>query len=163
MPTPTYTPLATITLSSSDSEIIFANIPATPYRDLILVIAANYVTSDGNIQLRFNGDGGSNYSNVYFGGNGSSPFTGTLSLPWIYGGGANTSQGNSQIFQIMDYSATDKHKTVLNRTVEVGGAVYAWANRWASTAAINTIRIVGQDGTRSFASGSTFSLYGIAG
>lgn len=157
--TATYLPLATITLISTDSEIVFSSIPAT-YRDLVLVINARYTSLDGNIQLRFNGDGGSNYSSVYFGGNGSSPFAGTLSLPWIYGGGANTSQGNGQIFQIMDY-AQSKHKTVLNRTSEVGGAVYAWANRWASTNAINTISIVGQDALRTFAIGSTFSLYGI--
>lgn len=158
-----YVALATITLTSTDSEIVFSSIPAT-YRDLVLVIDGRYTSLDGNVQLRFNGDGGSNYSSVYFGGSGSgSGFAGSLSLPWIYGGGMNTSQGNSQIFQIIDYSVTNKQKTVLNRTSEVNGAVYAWANRWTSTNAINTIRIVGQDGSRTFAIGSTFSLFGIAG
>lgn len=159
--TATYIALASLTLTSTDSEILFSSIPAT-YRDLVLVIDARYTSGDGNLQLRFNGDGGSNYTNIYMLGGGSgSGAAGLVTQPWIYGGGMNTSQGNSQIFQLMDYSATNKHKTVLNRTNEVGGAVYAWTGRWASTNAINTIRIVGQDGTRTFAIGSTFSLYGI--
>ena len=163
-----YIALATTTLGSAASSVTFSSIPTSvsgvALRDLVLVIAANYTSGDGNVQLRLNGDTGANYTNIYMLGGGSgSGVSGAVTQPWIYGGGMNTSQGNGQIFQLMDFSATNKHKTVLNRTSEVGGAVYAWAGRWASTSAVNTIRIVGQDGGRSFAIGSTFSLYGIAG
>ena len=36
MPTPTYTPLATVTLGTSAASVTFSSIPAT-YRDLILI------------------------------------------------------------------------------------------------------------------------------
>jgi hypothetical protein len=65
---------------------------------------------------------------------------------------------SSVIFQIMDYSATDKHKTILYR-YDRDTLTRADASRWANTSAITTIEwdIQGQ----TFAAGSTFSLYGI--
>jgi hypothetical protein len=65
MPTPTYTPLATVTLASTASSVTFSSIPAT-YRDLV-VVHNNFgtVNNDANSNFRFNGDSGSNYSRVY--------------------------------------------------------------------------------------------------
>jgi len=70
------------------------------------------------------------------------------------------------ISSIMDYSATDKHKTVISRFNRVGGdatsadGTGAVAVRWADTSAITSIVIFPTANT--LASGSTFSLYGIA-
>jgi hypothetical protein len=162
MPTPTYTPMATVTLSSSASSVTFSSIPAT-YRDLILVYAASYSTSGDIVTLmRFNSDSGSNYSSVRMYGNGSTTTSDTnpAGTSAIDAGFLNQNI-SSTIQQIMDYSATDKHKTVLSRHTLTGtGFVLAQAARWANTSALTGISLEPQSG-RSFASGSTFSLYGV--
>jgi hypothetical protein len=148
MPTPTYTPLATVTLGSSASSITFSSIPAT-YRDLVLV--ANKSDST-DLSLRFNGDTGSNYFRVFmidFGGAGAS---GSQTNTKIDIGG-----GNLTLVNIMDYSTTNKHKTVLDR-MNSAGRVQADAQRWANTSAITTVLI---SSSSSFAAGATFNLYGI--
>ncbi|NBU22805.1 MAG: hypothetical protein EBS38_02680 [Actinobacteria bacterium] len=161
-----YIPLANITLTSAQSSVTFGSIPTSvngvALRDLVLVVNGNYTTADGNTLVRLNGDSGSNYSNVYMAGGGAGAGSGALSGVWLYGGGMNTTAGHSQIWNIMDYSATNKHKTVLNRSNEIGtnSAVYAWAGRWANTSAVTSVYI---QGSSNFAIGSSFALYGIAG
>jgi hypothetical protein len=63
MPTPTYIPLATVTLGSADSSVTFSSIPAT-YRDLILVLNGTRSTTSG-VRARANADAGANYPMVY--------------------------------------------------------------------------------------------------
>jgi hypothetical protein len=159
MPTPTYTPLATVTLASTASSVTFSSIPAT-YRDLV-VVHNNFgtVNNDANSNFRFNGDSGSNYSRVYAFWSGSivsGAATGENSMSVF---GLRTTVGDS-ISHIMDYSATDKHKTVLTRTNTVDNLVWMSAARWANTAAITQIQLNAFSG--SFAVGSVISLYGIA-
>jgi len=159
MPTPTYTPLATVTLGSTAASVTFSSIPAT-YRDLILIITAQRTGSPVNVGMRFNGDSGSNYSSVFMTGTGSSAISGTVS-------GTNvqldvypyppSSGFNNYIVQIMDYAATDKHKSVLVRVNDAGNATEASAARWASTAAVNSLALT----LSNFNTGSTFNLYGV--
>ena len=156
MPTPTYTPLANLTLGTSASSVTFSNIPAT-YRDLVIVsnLLNTVDTTDGTI--RFNGDS-ANVSRVFMYGIGSGSGV----------SGSNTSAQSfvpriavgSLVVQIMDYSATDKHKTTLLTSNQAGYITYTQASRWASTAAINSVRLAPADG--SFAAGFTAALYGIA-
>jgi hypothetical protein len=158
MPTNTWTPLATLTLTGTDSEIVFASIPAT-YRDLILVANFAHTSSaEEVIYLRFNADS-SNGTMVGMRGNGSgaASYT-TSSMFFSYAGGVSTTRGNG-IVQIMDYSATDKHKTSLVRCDIEALKTEAIANRWASTAAVTSVSLVCQ--STPFAIGSTFSLYGV--
>jgi hypothetical protein len=153
MPTPTYTPLATVTLGSAASSVTFSSIPAT-YRDLILVFEGT-VASGAFARIQFNSDTASNYSNVLIKNNGSALITGDniafAELQATY---------NNAIGQIMDYSATDKHKTVLTRSNQPTGHVIASAGRWANTAAITSIRLFVSAGN--YSTGSRFDLYGIA-
>jgi hypothetical protein len=216
MPTPTYTPLATVTLGSSASSVTFSSIPAT-YRDLILVVDGT-TNATHNVGMRFNGDTGNNYFMVTAFGNGSTTSSVTFSsIPATYrdlilvtngasnitsefayirfngdtgsnyswvqmGGGAvgvfsssstTTSwrissfaaSGNRVVsaVQIMDYSATDKHKSGLIRDNGQEGTtnvVRAYAARWANTSAITSIQYFTSTG--SLSSGFTLSLYGIA-
>ena len=72
--------------------------------------------------------------------------------------GTDTQRGN-KIFQILDYSVTDKHKSVLYRDNNASDITAAIAGRWASTSAVNAIEIY--TSVNQFASGSTFYLYGI--
>ena len=161
MPTSTYVALATTTLASASSIVTFSSIPATPYRDLIVVVTGELDSANTpDIALRLNADS-SNYSQVYMRGDGSTKSSGTYSA--IYLNSASTwSSGRlyNHIVQIMDYAQTDKHKTVLARGNWAGGDVNATASRWASTSAVNSVSVL-VSGSGNFAIGSTFSLYGI--
>ena len=159
--TTTYIALAQTTLSSATSTVTFSSIPAT-YRDLILVVR-HQVTQLTNVGLRFNSDSGSNYFGVEMvgtegGGVTSGTNTGGSSVQSRFGGGI-INNGSISIYQIMDYSATDKHKSVLARHNWPGQAVNAVASRWANTSAITSLSISTNE--PSFASGATFSLYGV--
>jgi hypothetical protein len=158
MPTNTYTPLSTVTLTTSGNSIIFSSIPAT-YRDLIVVINATANSNVATIGLRFNGDSGNNYTYVSMAGNGStaSSSTNTQSVALI--GYTNSTNPWVNIAQIMDYSATDKHKTILSRDDNAAANVGAVANRWANTAAITSVEV--NAAVNSFASGTTVSIYGV--
>jgi hypothetical protein len=130
-----------------------------PLRDLVLVISATS-SSATNLIFTINADSGSNYSSVEMTGDGSTGssngFTGSPSTI----GRVDTIIGTT-IVQLMDYSATDKHKTFLVRTNSTGqNIVRAIAGRWANTAAINSLNLTPV--TVNWAIGSRFSLYGVA-
>jgi hypothetical protein len=155
MPTNTYTPLATVTLTGTDSQILFSNIPST-YRDLILVV--QQFVSSGETLVYFNGDTGSNYSTVTMrAGAENTTFSATFTAPGIRP--QNSVGGANDYFQlqIMDYSATDKQKTTLLRSGN-GSTAYTQSHavRWSNTAAITSIRCDGN-----YTAGSMFSLYGV--
>jgi hypothetical protein len=156
MPTPTYQPLATITLGASTTSVTFSSIPAT-YRDLILIFDGANTAGITDLYIRLNGDSTSgNYPGVRMSGDGSNPSSTTANTTAMRVGFISTGRTNA-IIQIMDYSATDKHKTVLSRSNIPTSTVDANVGRWANTAAITSVNIFG--GT--LASASTVSLYGI--
>jgi len=160
MPTPTYTPLANITLGSSAASVTFSSISQV-YRDLVLVCQ---IFGAGSYPIiTFNSDTSNTYQNVQMHGNGSDPNSQVFTFTGL---GVSQSIGGSAtepfLFtnNIMDYSATDKHKTVLTRSNRAGSGVTALVGRWPSTSAVNTVKIDGN--FVNFTSGSTFALYGIA-
>jgi len=156
MPTPTYTALATVTLGASASSVTFSSIPAT-YRDLILVFAGTVSTAQG-LKVQFNADAtDGNYSRVYMYGDGSSAVSESFSNSRALEVG--TSQTTATL-QVMDYSATDKHKTQLSRGGPADSLVLAQASRWANTAAITSLGIVADGGT-TISTGTVISLYGV--
>jgi hypothetical protein len=127
---------------------------------LILVVTGTKTTSgDAGATIVLNSDAGANYSYVQAYGNGSTATSGSaagnnlIDAFMIF----NNTTISTNILQFLDYSATDKHKTVLSRTNIASGYVAMSANRWASTSAINTIKIE----SVTFAAGSSFYLYGI--
>ena len=151
-----YVALATTTLGSAAGSVTFSSIPAT-YKDLIVV--ADF-TGSGNalVNVNFNGDT-SNRTRVGMFGDSSS--AGSFTASNIVLGAALSTTRTASVLQIMDYSATDKHKTVLLRANNAGiSDVSAQAGRWASTNAINTIALVPASGNLN--SGTTISLYGVA-
>lgn len=159
MPTPTYEALANITLGSSAASVLFDSIPSS-YRDLILVIGGN-TSANADLQMRFNNDSGANYSCIrglgFTGGLYTDSYTGETSTY------AMASIGTAQstvIQQILDYSATDKHKTVIGRSMIPTTDVVMGVARWADSSAINAITVLLSTGT--YATGTVFSLYGIA-
>jgi len=159
MATPTYKALATTTLSGTAASITFSSISSS-YRDLVAVVNGELSTANTpDLQMKINADS-SNYSQVFMRGNGSTTASGTYTA--INLNSASTwSSGRryNHLVHIMDYSATDKHKTVLARGNWAGGDINATASRWASTNAVTSISFTVASG--SFAIGTTFSLYGI--
>jgi hypothetical protein len=159
-PVSTYVPLATYTVTGSpDSSITFSSIPAT-YRDLVLVVSGTLSATAG-FRLRVNNDTGSNYSTVAMKA-GASPSSEAFTDVQFYPSTVTSASGALFNFvgQFFDYSATDKHKTVLFRASLGAATTEANAARWANTAAINEIDIFLNTG--SYNVGSTFSLYAIA-
>ena len=162
-PVSTYVALATVTLAATDTSITFSSIPAS-YRDLILVMDYSINSTGGEARIEINADDGSNYPEVRMinansgfspsGGN-SATSTNTYLRP-----GVSPASKFWSIIQFMDYSATDKHKTILSRTNNTDEYVVAKATRWANTSAINSLEIF--TSANSFEIGNTFSLFGIA-
>lgn len=160
--------MANITLGSSASSVTFSNIPNT-YRDLVVVGVLSPSANYTQVALRVNSDSGSNYSNVAMVGKSWSPteysFADTTTQASILFTGAYSGANLMFITQIMDYSATDKHKTMLTRSQYMYSsetATVAVANRWANTNAITSVNIFAGPGyTQPFATGSTFALYGV--
>jgi hypothetical protein len=158
-----YVPLANVTLGSSSATVTFSSISQL-YRDLILVSSVRFSTggSNGTVEFQFNNDTASNYSWVYMQGNGSSASSGTGSGGIGVVGQGESSSGSifgNGIAHIFDYSATDKHKTVIARGDTPSTVTQGWASRWANTAAVTTLVI---RAPYTFAAGSTFALYGVS-
>jgi hypothetical protein len=160
MPTPTYRPLATVTLASATSSVTFSSIPAT-YRDLILIINGKATADGSGARMTVNSDTGNNYNSVrMYGFSGSAGSDTASNVGYLDITGLNTSEGYQAVVQIMDYSATDKHKTFLNRTQNSGiTAVLSQVGRWANTAAVTSVRAY--TGSDNWAIGSTFNLYAV--
>jgi hypothetical protein len=156
MPKKTYTQINSITLAASSSSVTFSSIPQN-FRDLVLVLAGTSSTSS-DMQIRLNGDSGSNYFSVIMYGTGSGSGVSGSGNETFWGIGLINSTQTNAIVQFIDYSATDKHKTALNRENN-SSYVFGQAIRWANTAAVTTILVQKASGT--FDTGFTASLYGI--
>ena len=161
MPTPTYVSLATITLASATTSLSFSSIPAT-YRDLVLVYNGSKAdTVYGHLLVRANADSALNYPRVVMGSQGSAYSNSSTALAGMQIGDMNGQRQIMSILQIMDYSATDKHKTFLVRESEAAEEVVAIAGRWTNTAAITSLTILWSQSADNMSIGSTISLYGI--
>lgn len=160
-----YIALANVTLGSSSTNITVSSI-SQGYRDLVLVINAA-PTAQTQFRLQFNEDTNSNYFSVNMMGSGTSASTGSgqsnaFTMPYAQSLVANNFF--MSVINIMDYSATDKHKTALVRNTKIDtvngfGTTDATAYRWSNTSAINSLLIKTDSG--SIAAGSTLALYGV--
>jgi hypothetical protein len=161
----TYEKIATTTLGSAQATVTFSTITGT-YTDLVLVIGNLKVsTNTSSLTLQLNGDTGSNYSNTQLIGNGSAASSRrgsslTSALNYItYGAASNTSEG-VVILNFQNYSNATTYKTTLIRANSAPNSVEATVNLWRNTAAITSITM-GMQGSDTYSSGSTFTLYGI--
>jgi hypothetical protein len=167
MATPTYTLIDLEVLASAAASVTFSSIPAD-YRDLVIVVSAKSGQAAGlTLYMQPNGDTGSNWNYVSMAGTTGGAATGGLSnqseYPVTNFAKVPQDQFGLVTIQIMDYLATDKHKSVLVRGNNVGTptspVVEALAARWASTSAVTSL-VFSTNGD-GFATGSTFYLYGI--
>jgi hypothetical protein len=158
----TYTPLATTTLGSATASVTFSSISGA-YTDLVLVISPAS-SAQKDVDIRLNGDTGTNYSRTVLTGNGtsaaSSRTTSDASAYITYYAATNTTLGNSVfIVNFMNYSNTTTYKTMLARANNASTGVDAAVALWRNTAAITSIALTPAGG--SFEQYTTASLYGI--
>lgn len=154
MPTPTYDLIGSSVLTSTQATVTFSSIPQT-YRDLILVL-----TSPANSQfwMRINGDTGTNYSHVRVRTDASTGNSGTATETVAEFMQSYNGHGVVTV-DIIDYSATDKHKTILARGGSSSTEVSRQSIRWANTSAITELSFINTPGT--LISGAAIYLYGV--
>jgi hypothetical protein len=156
----TYTPIATTTLGSAAASVTFSSIAGT-YTDLVIVINGAYASSaDGSPALRFNSDTGGNYSETLIDGNGSSASSARDSNATSAILGSMSATISTSIINVMNYANTTTYKTSISRANNTANRVRAYVALWRNTAAITSIQIITNE-TPNFATGSTFTLYGI--
>lgn len=162
MATPAYIPIYTTTLASAASSVLMAGIPQD-YRDLVLVAETKISSGGGDLALRANG-ATTNYSQVVMRGNGSTAASFTVATTYLRMSVNDPASGEKHLLQadLMDYSATDKHKTILSRSDNAADSTGAIASRYASTSAVISLELFMQTGTN-FDAGTTVSLFGILG
>jgi hypothetical protein len=168
----TYTLISSYAVTSNTSSYTFSSIPQT-YTDLLLCYSARTTlspTTYGNLQLRFNGDNGNNYSFRMVYGNASSansaetiPYSG---IQWAYastdGSTANTfGQGN---WYIPNYTGSTAKTTLCNSVSEDNATLAIQSvvqGLWSGTQAITSITVSPSGGTSDLKQYSNFYLYGI--
>jgi hypothetical protein len=162
----TYEPIATQTLGSTASSVTFSSISGA-YTDLVLVISPAS-SAQKDVDIRLNGDTSGNYSHTVLTGDGttvaSNRTTNTSSAYITYYAATTTTLGNSVfIVNFMNYSNTTTYKTMLARSNNASTGVDAAVALWRNTAAITSIQVGPnlQQGTNTWSTGSTFTLYGI--
>lgn len=158
MATPTYVPLASITLASNSLQVSFSSISQS-YRDLVIVCTGGVVARTGTA-ITFNGS--ASMSGLYLTGTGSTVTTGGFSGNSFSDVWENsTTNLTTSIIQIFDYSIDGREKHFLVRSGNaIPNGVEAYAIRSSDTAPITSIELTYSG---SWAAGCTFVLYGIAG
>lgn len=158
----TYEPIQTQVLSGTQATITFSSIPQT-YTDLVLVAHCVSISSatSSSIGVQFNGDTATNYSRTLLFGNGSTIAStrdsSVTSSAILYYEGQTLLAAN--VLNIMNYANTTTNKTFIARANYASSTVRLGTGLYRSTAAITSVTLVPT--TSSFATGSTFTLYGI--
>ena len=160
--------IATTTVGAGGaSSITFSSIPQT-YRHLqIRAIGRSSNTVEDSL-YQFNGDVGAIYAHHLLVGNGSTAAayattsaTSIKGAPYLTG---NTSIFGAGVTDILDYTNTNKYKTVRTLTgYDNNGGSFAqiqfYSGLWQSTSALTSITITPTAGT--YVQYSQFALYGI--
>jgi hypothetical protein len=159
--------IATTTVGSGGaSSITFSSIPQTYSHLQIRAISRSGTTGESGM-ITFNGDTGGNYSRHYLIGNGTSALSGSqtsasnIDIFYINSSTSTASIFAANILDILDYTNTNKYKTVkLLAGMSQGGsgACGLYSGAWRSTSAITSITITPSS---SLAQYSSFALYGI--
>ena len=156
--------------AGGSSSISFTSIPST-FKHLQIrgILRDNKaVSTDNASQITFNSDTASNYSYHYLAGNGSAASSGaSTSIAFIYnyqtaaGAGANIFAAT--VIDILDYTDTNKYKTIRNlegHDLNGSGSLNFQSGSWRSTSAITSLTLTAAS-SASFVQYSQLALYGI--
>ncbi len=171
----TYEPLSSTTLSSTQSSIDFTSISSS-YTDLVISLYCQNAAATSGTRtglLKINSDSGTNYSYLYFMGDGttvSTTRTSTYSGGIFYGDVPRNGTG-ANIFgfariSFFNYAGSTQKSVIAECSVDMaglggagGGYVQRTIGLWRSTSAITSISLLA--GGEGFASGTRATLYGI--
>lgn len=156
----TYDSLATTTVGSATSSIVFSGI-SQAFTDLVVVIMSR--TQGGgadSVGIRLNGDSGTNYNYRVGAGNGSTTSTALGTNETSLRVGPQYGTQGTITAQIMGYSATNMWKPCIARNINGNNQVGMTIATWRSTAAVTSVTVVSL--FDQFATGSVVSIYGIA-
>lgn len=159
----TYEPIATTTLSTTTASVTFSSISGA-YTDLILIFdgLSTAVANAVGFQIKVNEASGSLQSYTRLQGNGTTASSSRVQDGDPAVGVVGNSERSNIIAQIMNYSNSTTFKTIISRynSNDAGdGRTGAYVNLTRATTAITSLLVDLSAG--SFASGSTFTLYGI--
>ena len=157
---------------SGVSTFTLSSIPAT-YSSLQIrgIGRSARAAAFDTMNIRINGDTGSNYSYHALYGNGASAtaagYATATAGEWgnIPAATATASAFGATIIDILDYASTTKYKTIRIFTGDDrngGGLSYLGSVLWQSTSAITSVTMFSST-SNNYSSGSTFALYGIKG
>jgi len=152
----TYTPIATTTLSSTSSSVTFNSLGS--YTDIIAIVNATTTSGGQDLKLQFNGDTGTNYSNTRLYGTGTTASSNRNSSIAYIGAAYTYTTIGTTIINIQNYSNSTTYKTAISRSNITGYEVDLVVGLWRNSAAITSITLAS---TGTFATGSTFTLYGV--
>ena len=158
-----YESIATATGTGSSATITFSSIPST-YTHLQIRGMAND-GGGGNVQIRVNGDTGTNYSrHRLFGQGTTASATGSATQAQIDTGmyaGYTTNTMSVFCIDLLDYASTTKYKTfrgLAGYDENGAGGISVFSGLWQSTSAVTSISLI--DNVQSFNTQTTFALYG---
>ena len=167
--------IATVTVGAGgSSSITFSSIPSTYKHLQIRWFGRGSASGASALSLRFNSDATSgNYKTHYLEGSGSTAAAGAISTSdytAIYsmaGSDATTSVFGAGVIDILDYTSTNKNKTIRNLGgYDNNGSGYIdfTSSLWLKTPeAINRIDLTVNFAAANFSNYSSFALYGVKG
>jgi hypothetical protein len=159
-----YDSLASITVgATAQASITFSNIPQT-YTHLELRCLSKNTAAGGDSYIRINSNTQANYRHQFYGDGSSATGSSASGEAYILftAGSGGTSTFGADIISILDYTNTNKNKTVCTlsgRDLNGSGVVGINSALFTITAAVSDITLTSA-GT-SFATNSSFALYGV--
>lgn len=170
--TNSYESIATVTVGSGgSSSISFSSIPSTfKHLQLRCLARSDYAGTIVSLHPRPNGETGTNFSDHYIQGNGSTVVAGgaaNQNFPTL--GLSTAANYGSSIFAVsvidfLEYGNTNIYKTMRGLAggdANGAGTVGLYSASWRNTAAISSLSIIA--GAGNFVQYSSFALYGIRG
>lgn len=156
----TYEPISTTTLGSAQSTVSFTSISGS-FTDLVLIVNGGLDSGSAECNLRFNSDTGSNYSYTALEGNGTSASSYRASNQTrLWFTSYYSASRSMSIINIQNYSNSTTYKTAVIRHNNASVYTAASVGLWRSTSAITAIELFPT--SNNWATGTTFTLYGIA-
>lgn len=160
----TYESIATTTLGSAQNSVSFTSISSS-FTDLVIILWTGSASATQDLFLQFNADTATNYSSTWLRGDGtaaaSSRGSSATSMRLTDKGSPTTTSAMMVRINVMNYANATTNKTVIARADNAASGLDATVGLWRKTPeAINRVDLF-LGGSATFASGSTFTLYGI--
>ena len=158
MPTATYDLIQSQTLGSSASTVTFSSLGS--YQDLVLIVQGTHTAVSSSLDyLTFNGsassyDSATNYASAA----GATANGGSYTTAYLQINNVGTDPFMLHI-DIFNYRSTDTQKHYISKGSSGQRSYDMNVGRWISTSAVTSVEV---NTLSSFASGTTFNLYGIS-